>query len=108
MPYSKKSGRMERARSIGHVPIVENQLVKERLRGFRIFTPEANPEIDSALLSQATTLEMPGEQARWVMSFDGSLQEVAAREAHPSTRIGYVQVAGVLVHLEEMLNQGRE
>ena len=42
------------------------------------------------------------------MSFDGSQSEVAVREEYPSTRIGYVQIAGVLVHLDEMLGQGAE
>lgn len=108
MPYMKRSGDIERSRSIGHVPIVENEFVKTRLRGFRIFTSQANPEIEPALMVQASTLDVPREPVRWVMAFDGSPQEVAAREAYPSTRIGYIQIAGVLVHLEEMLRQEQE
>jgi len=96
---------MERSRSTGHVPIVQNEQVKERLRNFRLFTRDVNQEIDSSLVVQADTLGASGEPTKWVMSFDGSPQEVAAREEYPSTRIGYVQIAGVLVHLEELLGQ---
>jgi len=64
------------------------------------------PNIDGGLLSEATTLgEASADPVRWAMSFDGSPQEVAVREEYPSTRIGYIQVAAVLVHLEEMLGQ---
>lgn len=108
MPYSSRSGRLEYARSIGHVPIVENEMVKARLANYRLFTSEAKPEIPSHLLVHADALDKPGDAVRWAMSFDGSAQEVAAREAYPSTRIGYIQVAGVLTHLEEMLSQGQE
>lgn len=108
MPYSRHSGRLERARSIGHVPIVENPFIKTRLQGYRIFTPEPSSTVDSSLIVPADDLGTPGDPIRWVMSFDGSPQEVAAREAYPSTRIGYVQIAGVLVHLQEMLQQAGE
>jgi hypothetical protein len=43
-----------------------------------------------------------------VLSFDGSAQEVAVREEYPSSRVGYIQVAGVLVHLDEMLGQAQQ
>lgn len=105
MPYRRRSGEMERSKSTGHVPIVQNEQVKERLRSFRLFAREANQGIDSSLIVHADTLGMSREPAKWVMSFDGSPQEVAAREEYPSTRIGYVQIAGVLVHLEELLGQ---
>ncbi|MGH2584162.1 MAG: hypothetical protein ACRDJE_04550 [Dehalococcoidia bacterium] len=71
-------------------------------------TSEPVTEIDSKLLIHADALGPPGEDLRWVMSFDGSQQEVAVRDAFPSTRIGYLQVAGVLVHLDEMLGQARQ
>ena len=107
MPYKSRSGRIESSRSIGHVRIIQNEWVQVCLRSFRIFTPEANPDIPPNLLVPAESLGTPGERVRWVMCFDGSPQEVAAREAYPSTRVGYLQIAGVLVYLEEMLSQGR-
>jgi hypothetical protein len=108
MPYRTRSGRFERARSTAHVPIVENELVQERLRSFRVFAQDPPEEIDQGLLVDPATLGPVGDAATWAMSFDGSPQEVAAREEYPSTRIGYVQVAGVLVHLSELLGQERE
>ncbi|MEW6540799.1 MAG: hypothetical protein AB1402_04190 [Bacillota bacterium] len=108
MPYFTRSGRLQSSRSIGHVPIVENELISARLQDFRVFNPEAEVGISPKLIVCADALALPGEPVRWVMSFDGSPQEVAVRERYPSTRIGYIQIAGVLVHLEEMLRQGKE
>lgn len=107
MPYKDKSGRLERGRSTGHVPIVQNELVQERLRGFRVFTREVPAEVEPGLLVDPATLGPVTPAPKWVMSFDGSPHEVAAREQYPSTRIGYVQIAGVLVHLDELLGQER-
>jgi NurA domain len=108
VPYQRKSGDFERARSLGHVPIAESEVVRERLRSYRLFTPEPLAAIPPAMLAPAEQLGTPGEPLRWVIAFDGSPQEVAARDAYPSTRIGYVQIAAVLVHLEEMLGQARQ
>lgn len=108
MPYLNKSGGFERSRSIGHVPITENELIKESLRSFRIYNGQENLEIDSSLLISANTLGTTETSIRWVFSFDGSPQEVVTKKAFPSTRIGYVQIAGILVNLEQILNQGRE
>jgi hypothetical protein len=99
---------MEQGRAIGHAPIVENEFVRERLRHYKIFPqgPVENP--DKALLVSADNLPNPDETIRWLMAFDGSLQEVPVREAYPSTRVGYIQVAAVLVHLAEMLKQEQQ
>ncbi|WP_157436535.1 hypothetical protein [Actinospica robiniae] len=40
----------------------------------------------------------------FVISFDGSDQEIEARQAYPSVRVGYIQIAGVLVRVDEFLN----
>src|SRR5438128_7881898 len=97
---------MEQGRAIGHVPIVESEFVRERLRHYKILPNAPTEELDGGLLVDANDLSSPAGNVRWLMAFDGSLQEVAARERYPSTRVGYVQVAAVLVHLEEMLRQG--
>lgn len=89
------------------MPIVENELVQERLRSFRVFTREVPAEISPDLLVDPQSLGSVTTTPKWAMSFDGSPQEVAAREEYPSARIGYVQVAGVLVHLDELLGQER-
>jgi len=99
---------MQPSRSIGHVPIAENAAIKDRLGSFRIFAPQTSGPVDSSLLLDAQSIATPREMVRWVMSFDGSPQEVAVREEYPSTRVGFVQIAGVLVNLEQMLSQSRQ
>src|SRR5262249_14308788 len=91
------------ARSTGHAPLVESQAVQERLQSYRLFAPETIRGIDPGLLVRADSLGPPGEPVRWVVAVDGSLSEVAAREAYPSTRLGYLQVASVLVDLDRLL-----
>lgn len=107
MPYTRQGGRgFERSRSTGHVPIVENEQIQERLRtGFKVFGDTGDTRIAPEQLVAADTLAAPRDCPKWVMSFDGSPNEVPVRERYPSTRVGYIQVAGVLVHLEEMLAQ---
>ena len=39
-PYIHKSGTFEKAKRIGHVPIVENEFVKEELNSFHISQQE--------------------------------------------------------------------
>ncbi len=109
MPYlTRRTGGWEQARKLGHVPIVESDMVRERLANYRVHVADDSSEISNELLVSASDMDCPDELPRWVMSFDGSQSEVAVREEYPSTRIGYVQIAGVLVHLEEMLEQGVE
>jgi hypothetical protein len=96
---------MERSRSFGHVPIVQSPFVQERLRTYRVFAPQATQAPDNTLLLDATSLTPPSSDIRWVIAFDGSSQEVEVREEFPSTRIGYIQVAGVLTDLRRMLSQ---
>jgi|SRR5579871_2908859 len=108
MPYTTKKGRMESGRSIGHVPIVENPVVQERLRAYRVFAPASITSVDESLFCDAQTLPRVRESARWVISFDGSPQEVAVNEAYPSSRVGFIQIAGVLVNLDQLLGQGRQ
>ncbi len=105
MPYYTDRGRMERSRSFGHVPIVQSPFVQERLRTYRIFAPQATQSPDNTLLLDSASLAAPSSDIRWVIAFDGSSQEVEVREEFPSTRIGYIQVAGVLTDLRRMLSQ---
>jgi len=109
VPYSAgRAGTWQHARRLGHVPVVENQIVRERLANYRIRATEGSFQLPDNLLVSASLLDGPSELPRWAMSFDGSQSEVAVREEYPGTRIGYVQIAGVLVHLEEMLSQATE
>lgn len=106
MPYRTPSGRAERSRSLGHVPLVESPVIQRKLETFRVFTPSADVPIDEGLLTPAGDLSQPGPLPTWIMAFDGSPQEVAANETYPSTRLGYIQVAGVLVNIRRMAEEG--
>lgn len=108
MPYTSLSGNLERGRAIGHVPLVESEVIQERLRGWRTLMSSEGVVIDRQLIIDTETLGTPGQDRRWVLAFDGSMQEVAAREQYPSTRVGYLQIAGVLVRLDELLGQSQE
>jgi len=108
MPYKTKQGTWQKARRLGHVPIVESEFVRTRLQDYRIFRTETIQDIADSLLIPVQDLPDPGPCPKWILSFDGSSQEVAVREQYPSTRVGYIQVAGVLVYLEKMLGQAQE
>jgi len=108
MPYETKLGAWERARRLGHVPIVESEFVKSRLQSYRIYGDETVKDVADDLLIPAEALPESGSNAKWALSFDGSSQEVAVKEEYPSTRVGYVQIAGVLVYLQEMRSQSQQ
>lgn len=110
MPYRSSSRRIQRSRSIGHVPIVENEFIRERLGSYRVFIPEPGVRLDADLLINAIHLQpvAPKEAVRWAIAIDGSPHEVPVREEYPSTRVGYIQIGGVLVNLRQMLSQSRE
>jgi hypothetical protein len=108
MPYKTKRGTWEQARRLGHVPIIESEFVKNRLQTYRIYSDEAVGDVTDDLLVSTERLPDRGPRTEWVLSFDGSSQEVAVKEEYPSTRVGYIQVAGVLVHLEEMRGQSQQ
>jgi len=106
MPYRRTgTDGWEAARRLGHVPIAENETIRERLATYRVRARDDTSSIAADLLVASDTFACSTELPRWAMSFDGSQLEVAVNEQYPSTRIGYIQIAGVLVHLQEMLNQ---
>jgi hypothetical protein len=108
MPYQTRRGTWERARRLGHVPIVESEFVRSRLQQYRVYDSETIDDVSENLMVSADSLPDPGPDRKWILSFDGSSQEVAVREEYPSTRVCYLQIAGVLVYLEKMLSQALE
>jgi len=108
MPYRTKRGSWEQARRLGHVPIVESEFVKERLESYRVYNDATVGHVADNLLISAEDLPDSGPSVKWALSFDGSSQEVAVNEEYPSTRVCYLQVAGVLVYLQEMRSQSRQ
>ena len=108
MPYRSESGRYERARRLGHVPIVESEFVRSRLRTYRVFPQVDAGPVATNLLVPIGSGDAPRPGPRWAFSFDGSTQEVATDARYPSTRLGYVQIAGVLVDLTHLLGEGAQ
>lgn len=101
MPYSN-----ERASRLGHLPTAESPLIVEALSRWE--TPALDAEDPAAIADRCIALEdlKPDRQKgpSFVISFDGSDQEVEARRQYPSVRVGYIQIAGVLVRVDEFLN----
>lgn len=96
----KRGDVYEKAKRLGHKPIVENDLVQEELQDFD--TKETDPEevpLDEYSVS-VNELDNVGDQPDWLISIDGSDQEVATNDDYPSNRIGFVQIAAVLTDLK--------
>ena len=108
IPYKRKSGSFETAKRIGHVPIVENEFVKTELKSFHISHQEKINEIPEDLIYDVKDLIAKSNLPKYIFSFDGSTQEVEIDENFPSTRLGYLQIAAVLVLMEEMLEQEKQ
>jgi len=107
MPYGRGDA-YETAQRLGHVPIVENELVQEELEGFQ--TKEVNPE-EAPIEDNSTLIDnLPngGTDPSFLLSIDGSLQEVPTNDDYPSNRIGFVQIAAVLTKLDLLDEQESE
>lgn len=107
MPYGKGDA-YETAQRLGHVPIVENELVQEELEAFE--TKEIDPE-EAPIEDNTYVLEdLPNEgvEPSYLLSIDGSLQEVPTNNDYPSNRIGFVQIAAVLTKLDLLDDQQSE
>jgi hypothetical protein len=104
----KRGDIFEKAQRLGHKPIVENELVQEELKDFD--TKETDP--DEIPISECSILiddlEDYGERPEYLLSIDGSPQEVATNDDYPSNRIGFIQIAAVLTHLNLIDEQKKE
>ncbi|TXT57126.1 MAG: hypothetical protein BAJALOKI1v1_1870005 [Promethearchaeota archaeon] len=105
IPYQRKSGQFERARGIGHVPIIENKFVKNELKSYHISHQEKVDEIPQELIFDLSQEINKETLPKYIFSFDGSSKEVEVDERFPSTRLGYLQIAAVLVLMEEIIEQ---
>lgn len=107
MPY-RSGDAYETAKRLGHVPIVENDLVQEELETLK--TKEADPDkipIKENLLS-IDDLPNEGNDLNYLLSIDGSVQEVPTNDDYPSNRIGFIQIAAVLTKLALLDEQQSE
>lgn len=104
----KRGDIYEKAQRLGHKPIVENELVQEELRNFK--TKEIDPDeipIEEYSVS-VDDLEEYGVRPEYLLSIDGSPQEVSTNDDYPSNRIGFIQIAAVLTHLNLIDEQMKE
>lgn len=104
IPYLQDSGKLEKAKGIGHVPIINNEFVKKKLQDFHIITQKTVDKISDNLLFDLKNEIEPLTLPEYILSFDGSGSELQIDERFPSTRIGYIQIAAVLVYLTKMLD----
>jgi hypothetical protein len=107
VPYgSRDSKRFERAHPLGHVPTVQNEMVKQRLKRYQ--SPgRAAGDLEHAKLIrslQTPVDKLPGadRDVRWLVTVDGSQHEEEIDERFPSTRLLFTQIAGVLVDLHRL------
>ncbi len=107
MPYETGRGGYELAKRLGHVPVVDNEVVKDELG--ELETRE--PEVDEIPLDEYTVQpddlknQTEGPDLDYVFSFDGSRQEVEVKEDFPANRIGFVQTSAVLTTLGKIHEQ---
>ncbi len=98
--------RFERAHPLGHVPTVQNELVRERLRRYRLPGRDTSDAAHQALVRSllVPVEELPGSErdVRWLLAVDGSKHEEEIDARFPSTRILFTQIAGVLVDLHRL------
>jgi hypothetical protein len=104
----RRGDRFETARRLGHVPIVENELVQEELENFH--TKEADPDDAPIEENSVDVADLPGNgiNPNYMFSIDGSLQEIPTNEDYPSNRIGFIQLAAVLTKLDILEEQQQE
>jgi hypothetical protein len=103
IPYRSRYGSYETAKGIGHVPIVKNEFVQKKLRDYHM---AKNEKIENLPLDFVYDLSKDIENQNtpdYVICCDGSSNEIEADERFPSTRLGYLQIAAVLILLDDML-----
>ena len=76
IPYKRKTGSFEKAKGIGHVPIVESEFVKTELNSFHISHQEKINEIPEELMFDLKDEINESSLPKYIFSFDGSTQEV--------------------------------
>lgn len=111
MPYSNRlpGGGMsyELASRLGASPTVNNKHIQERLSNYQ--KPEDGFDVSRITdrVSSAATLDQPTDPTiRYVVAVDGSGHEYEeAFDRYPSTRVLYLQIAGVFIDLAHMSKQ---
>lgn len=111
MPYQSRTAtgavRYQLASRLGHLPTSTNPYIRERLQRYRQPEETFDPDVIKARVMAADDLGQPrSPQIRYVVAVDGSGHEdEEAFDYYPSTRVLYMQIAGVFIDLEMMLHQ---
>lgn len=106
MPYPG-----ETASRLGHVGTVRNEAVKAALQRWAITSarPSSRDDIDG-LCSPLKDLPLVGslDDVDFSITVDGSDTEVETTREHPTVKVGYLRVAGSMVHLNVFRSLARE
>lgn len=108
MPYSSRlpggGKRFELASQLGTTPTANNKYIRERLAHYQKPEDAFDPTRITDRVSTATSLNQATEPTiRYVVAVDGSGHEYEeAFDRYPSTRVLYLQIAGVFIDLAHM------
>ncbi|UFN96785.1 hypothetical protein [Micromonospora aurantiaca] len=111
MPYSsvgpRGNVRYEMASKMGYLPTATNATIRERLALYKRPETQFDATQIERLVSDATNLDQPtSPKTRYIVAVDGSGHEIQeAFDRYPSTRVLYMQVAGVFINLQHLLDQ---
>jgi hypothetical protein len=108
MPYSSRlpggGMRFEMASRFGHTPTADNPRIQERLAHYRKPEDCFDPKRIEDLVEPADALVQAAQPGiRYVVAVDGSGHEYEETfDRYPSTRVLYLQIAGVFIDLDHM------
>jgi hypothetical protein len=106
VPYGDIKRGFELAHPLGHVPTVNNQLVQRRLEQYRLPARDtgnaAHAKTVRELLVPVDTLPGAERNVRYLMAVDGSDHEEEIDSKFPSSRSLFLQIAGILIDLQEL------
>jgi hypothetical protein len=82
MPYARPDGGFERASRLGQVDMAKSEVVREAMARWETPAVATEPPVDlqNRLLALADLPAPERPDTTYVLAFDGSIQEVAARE----------------------------
>jgi hypothetical protein len=104
VPYEIGGRRgFERARRLGHVATAEDDAIRRELHNYHLPPEPDQLTVPSLCVSAEDVPGADGPAPRWTIALDGSYQDVPVRDRHPSIRVGFLQVAGVLIDLDVLL-----
>lgn len=102
MPYEYEGGGFEKASKLGHVQIINNELVQQEIAEFEAHKPDPDELPIEQNTVNVDTLEPSEPRIECVISIDGSRSEPVTDESYPENRIGFIQLATVLTKLREV------